>query len=259
MSKRRYNSQSAESAPEDLVKHLKAAANDEVLLREIIENSDIVSITAAFAALLSGGTSDAVNDAKHRKKTRNRPCRSAPNETLVEILLFADRDTLDSMQLVCHFMLNFIRDREAGELPLRSFSEVNIGKFRRPQFASNQWKDYCLPFGVLTVSETGKELFSDAVSELVPYLRLAYCVEINVDIRWTCSEPDERRGAGYGLLRSIFDDLVVPNTFVNVVTVYVDEQSAIFALRSVQKFCDVHTEREKVTDQRHTASQGDGG
>lgn len=68
MSKRRYNSQSAESAPEDLVKHLKAAANDEVLLREIIENSDIVSITAAFAALLSGGTSDAVNDAKHRKK-----------------------------------------------------------------------------------------------------------------------------------------------------------------------------------------------
>ncbi|KAH7691257.1 hypothetical protein AAVH_40231, partial [Aphelenchoides avenae] len=128
MAKRQRDSQAPASASEDLVGRLIAAGNEAALLREIIESNDSVSVAAAFAALLTNSASEAVNDVKHRKKIRNRPCRSTPIETFVQILLYTDRDTLDAMQLVCHFMLEFIRDREAKELPLRSISQVNIGK-----------------------------------------------------------------------------------------------------------------------------------
>lgn len=54
-------------ATDDLVKRLKAAVNDAELVREIVEDSDSVTVSAAFIVLLTGGYSD-VNGPELRKK-----------------------------------------------------------------------------------------------------------------------------------------------------------------------------------------------
>lgn len=51
MSKRPDISRAPESASEELIEHSEAAANDGVLLRELVENSDSDNITAVFAVL----------------------------------------------------------------------------------------------------------------------------------------------------------------------------------------------------------------
>lgn len=68
MSKPPHDSQAPASASEDLVERLNAAANDVVLLRAIIESNDIGSVTAAFAALLTGDSASALNGSALRKK-----------------------------------------------------------------------------------------------------------------------------------------------------------------------------------------------
>ncbi|KAH7714622.1 hypothetical protein AAVH_18014 [Aphelenchoides avenae] len=128
MSKRPHNPQAPASASEELIELLKAAANDVVLLRDIIGSNDIDSVAAAFATLLTDGSASAPNDSALRKKAPNRPCRSLPAETFVEVVLFADRDTLDAMQLVCSFLLNFIKERELMQLALRAIPKVYIGR-----------------------------------------------------------------------------------------------------------------------------------
>lgn len=49
------------------------------------------------------------------------------NEVLFEVMFFADRDDLDTMQLSSRFMLDVIRERETAELPLRPILQVDIG------------------------------------------------------------------------------------------------------------------------------------
>lgn len=68
MSKRLLSSQPSTTAPGDLVELLKSAGNDVRLVRDIVENNDSASVAAAFVALLNSQSSDAVNDAKRRKK-----------------------------------------------------------------------------------------------------------------------------------------------------------------------------------------------
>ncbi|KAH7710325.1 hypothetical protein AAVH_22397 [Aphelenchoides avenae] len=119
------------AAFEDLVERMKAASDDAVLLREIVESSDSASIAAAFARLFAGGGFSAPNESKLQEKPRNRPCPRTPNETFTDILHFLDRDTLDAVQLTFRFLLEFIGDREASGLPLRSLSQVKIGCFER--------------------------------------------------------------------------------------------------------------------------------
>ncbi|KAH7713298.1 hypothetical protein AAVH_19355 [Aphelenchoides avenae] len=129
MSKRPDISRAPESASEELIEHSEAAANDGVLLRELVENSDSDNITAVFAVL---HTDDSASSAPNNpEKTSNRPCPNTPNETFVDILLFMDRDTLEAMQLACRFLLEFVRDREVKELPLRSISQVDLVEFYR--------------------------------------------------------------------------------------------------------------------------------
>lgn len=55
------------SASEDLVERLKAAINDADLRRELVEGTDSVSVAAAIAALVGGGSS-ASNELKLQKK-----------------------------------------------------------------------------------------------------------------------------------------------------------------------------------------------
>lgn len=69
-----------------------------------------------------------------------------------------------------------------------------------------------------------------SVSRLVPYLRLAYWGSIRVDLRSTRCVHTERD------LRAILGDLVVPNTFVDVLTVVVDDdRQHAFALRKFRR------------------------
>lgn len=53
------------------------------------------------------------------------------NELFVEVMLFMDRDSLDSMQLACRFMLDYIRQREPTELALRRILKFNLGGVNR--------------------------------------------------------------------------------------------------------------------------------
>ncbi|KAH7701822.1 hypothetical protein AAVH_31037, partial [Aphelenchoides avenae] len=68
MSKRPHNSHAPAAASVDLIESFKAAANDTVLLRELVEGNDSGSVAAAFAALLADGGSSAPNGSKLRKK-----------------------------------------------------------------------------------------------------------------------------------------------------------------------------------------------
>ncbi|KAH7684526.1 hypothetical protein AAVH_40966, partial [Aphelenchoides avenae] len=80
---------SSAPASEDLVKLFKAAANDVVRLREIVESSDSVSIAAAIAALLTGGSSSAPSGSELQRK-----------------VMFADDVLLDAMQFLSRFYLD---------------------------------------------------------------------------------------------------------------------------------------------------------
>lgn len=68
MPKRPHDSLAQTAASEDLIERLKAAANDAVRLREIVEGSDSVSIAAAFAVIFASDSSEDTNDEKRRKK-----------------------------------------------------------------------------------------------------------------------------------------------------------------------------------------------
>ncbi|KAH7687859.1 hypothetical protein AAVH_40588, partial [Aphelenchoides avenae] len=135
---------------------------------------------------------------------------------------------LDAMQLACHFLLQFIQNREARELPLRSISKVNIGKCSRPKL-DDDWTEHWLP--VAAVFRGSNFEMPDTVNRLVPYLRLAYCQSIGVDLRLTRSVRKELHEASYG---AVFGDLILPNTSVDVLKVYVDEGSAAFAPRAFE-------------------------
>lgn len=93
----------------------------------------------------------------------------------------------------------------------------------------DHWNEYWLPIvKVVRDSNTGTERRPDTVSQLVPYLRLAYCASICIDLQWARSVRNEHHDAAYG---AFFGDIVVPNTVVDVLTVRLDDEGAILALR----------------------------
>ncbi|KAH7729964.1 hypothetical protein AAVH_02450 [Aphelenchoides avenae] len=184
--------------------------------------------------MLTSATLGAVNHAKRQKKdseTLSRP--PLPNDSLLEIVLFADRDTLDAMQLVGRFLFKFIQDHEAKKLSLRSISRVRIGKFFW-SWTKDRSKDYWLPIvKVVRDSNADMELRPDTVSQLVPYLRLAYCESLYVDLRWARPVLREHRQAGYG---AFFGDLLVPTTVFNELKVCIEHDGTLLALRTIETF-----------------------
>lgn len=63
------------------------------------------------------------------------------------------RDTLDAMQLACRFLLAFIQDREAKELPLRQPS----GYGTPSNLASGTLFFFSHPFGVALIGFSYRE------------------------------------------------------------------------------------------------------
>ncbi|KAH7716851.1 hypothetical protein AAVH_15738 [Aphelenchoides avenae] len=230
MSKRPHYSQAAASTPEDLVKRLKAAAGDAELLREVVESSDSVSISAAFAALLAGGTASAANGSELRKKAPNRPCRSLPAESFLEVVLFADRDTLDAMQLVCTFLLKFIRERELTQLALRAIHHVIIGKRQ----TSNDNYEGWLPT-IDVYRGRGKELAAKTVHHLASCLRMAFCASVRLTVD-AVADTDSAFDAVWSM---VFEDLVAPSTLVCTLDIDLPLCRVELALRGIEAFKSV--------------------
>ncbi|KAH7713017.1 hypothetical protein AAVH_19626 [Aphelenchoides avenae] len=220
MPKRPHDSLAQTAASEDLIERLKAAANDAVRLREIVEGSDSVSIAAAFAVIFASDSSEDTNDEKRRKKisfctcldeARNRPCPSLPTETFVEVVLFADRDTLDTMQLVCGFLLSLIRERELTQLALRAISKVVVGSWDN-YHGQNGW----LPFvEMVRGHDAGKELVPKSVHHLASCLRVAFCESVLIELIGGPEEGD----AFNALCDMLFHDLFASSTFVGTLTI----------------------------------------
>lgn len=80
---------------------------------------------------------------------------------------------------------------------------------------------YWLPvIEVLRDTNVDEGLLPDTVNQLVPYLRVAYCESVCMDLRWPRPGlSDKHRRAARG---TVFGDLAVSNTFVNVLTVCVE-------------------------------------
>ncbi|KAH7703142.1 hypothetical protein AAVH_29694 [Aphelenchoides avenae] len=64
----------------------------------------------------------------------------------------------------------------------------------------------------------------DTVNQLVPYLRAAYCESVNIDLRWIQAMEREHHRAASG---AVFGDLIVPKTFVNVLTVCAHKDNCV--------------------------------
>ncbi|KAH7725097.1 hypothetical protein AAVH_07375 [Aphelenchoides avenae] len=205
MSKLPHDSQAPEPASEGLVKRLKAAANDAELLREVIESSDIASVSAALVVLLAG----------------------------------ADRDTLDAMQLVCSFLLKFIRERELTQLALRSIWRVDIGNGHTPvgrtcEPRSNSYEGWLPTIGMQRYRRA-EDLAPNTIHSLTSYLRMAFCdwVYISVD---AVADTSFSFGKVWGM---VFDDLAAPSTFVDILNMNLPLCRVELALRGIVAFKSV--------------------
>ncbi|KAH7710168.1 hypothetical protein AAVH_22533 [Aphelenchoides avenae] len=230
MSKQPHNSQAPAPAPEDLVQRLKAAANDVELVRETVESSDSVSISAAFVALLAGGSSSAVNGFGLRKKARNRPCPLLPAETFLEVVLFADRDTLDTMQLVCSFLLKVIRERELTQLALRAISRVRIGGTHNYAVYGADVEGWLPSIEMDYNRGAGKKLAPKTIHQLTSCLRMAFCKSVYINV----GTIDERNFVFTDAWAMVFDDLVAPSTVVDTLSISLPRCDVELALRMFQ-------------------------
>ncbi|KAH7713415.1 hypothetical protein AAVH_19211 [Aphelenchoides avenae] len=237
MSKRPHSSQEPTSASVDLVKRLKDAANDAVLLREIVKSNDTASVADAIAALLTGGSSSASTGPKLRKTAHNRTRRSLPAENFVEVVLFADRDTLDTMQLVCSYFLTLIRELELTQLALRAISRVEIGKFlwrREDRF------DGWLPIvDVIRRYGAERELVPKTVHQLMPCLRMSFCRSVCIDL----GGVSYAHATFSNVCGMVFDDLAAPSTFVGTLDIRLPPRNMELALRGIEAFKSVKTLR----------------
>ncbi|KAH7698376.1 hypothetical protein AAVH_34531, partial [Aphelenchoides avenae] len=165
----------------------------------------------------------------------NRPI--IPNETFEDVTAFLDRDTLDSMQLVCLFMLDFIRVRERDKLALRLIPEVHIGEIiKRP------WMSAWLPIACVDLGQGNKRWLS-STHVLSTFLRLSYCQRVCIDLAEIQSIYYER-GLGFECLWGmVFDGLHAKDTPVGAMDVRMAASCAysvkccIGAFKSVQEVC----------------------
>ncbi|KAH7695460.1 hypothetical protein AAVH_37481, partial [Aphelenchoides avenae] len=98
---------------------------------------------------------------------------------------------------------------------------------------------YWLPvIEVLRDTNVDEGLLPDTVNQLVPYLRVAYCESVCMDLRWPRPGlSDKHRRAARG---TVFGDLAVSNTFVNVLTVCVEgPRDALCAFEAFKPLSEV--------------------
>ncbi|KAH7702826.1 hypothetical protein AAVH_30012 [Aphelenchoides avenae] len=238
MSKRPRNSQAPASTSEGLAKHLKAAGNDVELLQEIIDRNDSGAVAAAFAALLAGGGPSSPNASRLREKASESACPLLSAKALLEVVLFADRDTVDAMQDVCSFMHNFISERELTQLALRPISEAEITVCR--DLAKNYYNhfDGWEPIVELVYSHgAGNKISPKTVDELASCLHMAFCRSVCIDIAGVVglvNKPYEEL-TDYAC-DMVFNDLDAPNTFVGTLTIRIPCCNVEIALRGIEAF-----------------------
>ncbi|KAH7713014.1 hypothetical protein AAVH_19623 [Aphelenchoides avenae] len=139
-------------------------------------------------------------------------------EIFVEVVLFADRDTLDAMQLVSSFLLNFIRERELTQLALRDISSVKVGKF----IMSDDYEGW-LPCVEIA---PGPKLLPKTVNQLALCIRMAFCQSFCIDFD---GAPMFLESPSFGdIYGMIWDDLFAPDTFVGNLTIRMAPIDSVF-------------------------------
>ncbi|KAH7709172.1 hypothetical protein AAVH_23560 [Aphelenchoides avenae] len=161
---------------DDVLEQLTLLRNDPLRVQQILESQDSATIAGIVTGLLNATISDAPNPAKHQKKAPNRP--RMLHELFVEVMLFMDRDSLDSMQLADRFLLDYITKHEADELALRRISEVYLGDVCCGPDPDDE--EHWLPLMYLSrrIDNDKKIHEFNCVHVLLPYLRLAYCKSV---------------------------------------------------------------------------------
>ncbi|KAH7710881.1 hypothetical protein AAVH_21835, partial [Aphelenchoides avenae] len=230
MSKSQRNLQLPAAGSEGLVERVEASANDDVRLCEIVESSG--SVADAFAVLLAGSSRFAPNGSRLRKKTHNRPL---PAESFVEVVLFADRDTLDAMQLTCSVLFNIIKERELKKLALRTISEVVIGRhFWQYSDELNYW----LPSAEIVYGHgDGQMSVPKTVHQLTSFLRVAFCESVCIDFMGAPGAG--RNGVLVNVCGMVFDETLAPSTFAGMLHVRVSRCSVELAARGIVAFKSV--------------------
>ncbi|KAH7698107.1 hypothetical protein AAVH_34803, partial [Aphelenchoides avenae] len=114
----------ASSAASDLIERLMPLRDNRGELHEALASFDTVLVGDAIAQLLAIAASVEGNLQKRRKLASISLC--LPAEAFVDVVLFADRDTLDSMMLASRYMLDIIRKLQTHQLALRTLHDVRI-------------------------------------------------------------------------------------------------------------------------------------
>ncbi|KAH7709174.1 hypothetical protein AAVH_23562 [Aphelenchoides avenae] len=222
---------------DDLLEQLKLACNDPLQVQGILESQNIATIADVVTRLLTATNSYVPN---HAKKARNRP--RMLNELFDEVMLFMDRDSLDSIQLACRFMLNYISKHEANELALRLISAVSLGEMWRANGLNADDEEYWLPVMRLSRDdeEGDKVLVFNCVHGLLPYLRLAFCKAVYVTLNVIQSASATSYEIACGMLFGNFD---ARETHVESLYVDCDQGTVDILNRSINAFKSV----KKVT------------
>ncbi|KAH7709175.1 hypothetical protein AAVH_23563 [Aphelenchoides avenae] len=174
---------------------------------------------------------------QHFQEANDRP--RMLNELFVEAMLFMDRDSLDSMQLACRFMFDYIREHEANKLALRQISRVSLGDIRRVgSDGADEEYDWLSVMRVIRRSgDQDQELVFTCVHRLLPYLRTAYCEYVRVTLSTIQSAGAKSYLIACGIL---FDDLVArETTHVGRLSVDSEQGSVELLNRSIDAFKSV--------------------
>ncbi|KAH7704135.1 hypothetical protein AAVH_28680 [Aphelenchoides avenae] len=163
----------ASSAASDLIQQLMPLRSDPARLCEVLASVDMALVGDAFAQLLARAASYDENGGK----SSNRP--RIPNETFEDVAAYLDRDTLDSMQLSCRFVLDFIRLRETDKLALRWIAHVHIGE-TLTSLEGGREVNYWLPITYIERGENDRQ-WLDNMHIISAFLRLSYCNRVVID------------------------------------------------------------------------------
>ncbi|KAH7699391.1 hypothetical protein AAVH_33503, partial [Aphelenchoides avenae] len=158
------------------------------------------------------------------------------NELFVEVMLFMDRDSLDSIQLACRFMLAYIREHEANELALRRIAAVSLGDVRFAEDVNADDEEYWLPVMRLIRYDEDEKLVFTCVHGLVPYLRMVFCKAVYVTLETIQSAGATNYEIACGML---FADLNARSTDVDSLRVCSDQGATDLLNRCINAFKSV--------------------
>ncbi|KAH7722285.1 hypothetical protein AAVH_10142 [Aphelenchoides avenae] len=216
-------SSASAAAPDELIQLLQSSSNNPAALHDIISIQNTTGLVAVISSLLS---SLELSRTTARKKARYRPALS--DDSIIELILFMDRDTLDSMQLVCRFVRDSIAtlDRRTAKLALRLIRRVQVGDVMRVG----------TPVVELMRDEGQPDTLLRYIDNMGPYLRHAYCSSVMIDLQLLPHASGNNADFFY---RRFFDGLKAEETPVNSLCLNTRKLASGLLTRCLQAFKSV--------------------